>query len=234
MTKTTKYHLLCTGVGALIGLTLGVLIRPEPEATHPLTTANNSNSVVASIPTEPMQEAFVPGDLLHASDNWRLLQTAFLTVHALESQDYTTLSHMIHKDKGIRFTPYSTVNEENDLVFTAEEIKNISQDNSLYTWGVSANTGGNISLTLTDFFQEYVTPISYSKAPYIAIDSVIITGNALENIPEAYPDSRFVDFSFRSIDPDLAGKDWSSLKLVFEIYEDAWYLVGIVHSQWTV
>lgn len=30
------------------------------------------------------------------------------------------------------------------------------------------------------------------------------------------------------------GYDWCSLKLVFECYQGDWYLVGLVHSEWTV
>jgi len=28
--------------------------------------------------------------------------------------------------------------------------------------------------------------------------------------------------------------DWRSLKLVFKKYEDRFYLVGIIHSEWTI
>ena len=43
-----------------------------------------------------------------------------------------------------------------------------------------------------------------------------------------------VDFSFPSADPVNDGMDWSSLKLVFQPAETRWYLVGVVHGEWTI
>jgi len=39
---------------------------------------------------------------------------------------------------------------------------------------------------------------------------------------------------FPSFNPDYAGMDWKSLRLVFEQYEGRWYLVGIINNQWTI
>jgi hypothetical protein len=35
-------------------------------------------------------------------------------------------------------------------------------------------------------------------------------------------------------DPEYEGMDWRSLRLVFEKKNDIWYLVGIIHDQWTI
>ena len=59
-------------------------------------------------------------------------------------------------------------------------------------------------------------------------------GNALENLADAYPGCRYVDFSIPSADPVNDGLDWSSLKLVFQPEDDLWYLVGVVHGEWTI
>ncbi len=229
MTKTTINHCLCAGFGVVLGLSVGTFYWKTNEDTHPLVVASSQ----ANISVEETKDQSVQ-DKVYANDSWSLLQTAFLTVNALESQDYSTLASMVHKEKGVRFTPYSTVRLDNDLVFTCDEIKNLEGNMSTYTWGVSPTTGNSILMPISSYFQQHVSPLAYSKAPYIAIDSILINGNALENTAEAYPEARFVDFSFRSVDPELSGHDWSSLKLVFEVNEDAWYLVGMVHSVWTI
>ena len=66
------------------------------------------------------------------------------------------------------------------------------------------------------------------------MDRIMTGGNALENLPEAYPGCRFVDFTIPSADPVNDGLDWSSLKLVFQAWEERWCLVGIVHGEWTI
>ena len=74
----------------------------------------------------------------------------------------------------------------------------------------------------------------YSQAPQIGIDRIQMTGNALENLTDVYTDCRFVDFCYPSIDPAYGGADWQSLRLVFQDQNDRWYLVGIVHGEWTI
>lgn len=229
MTKTIVKHCLCAGFGVVLGLSVGTFYWKINEEAHPLVNTNAHSNLVL----EDEKDNVVP-EKLNTNDSWALLQTAFLAVNALESQDYTTLASMVHKEKGVRFTPYSTVNLESDLVFSCDEIKNLAENTAVYTWGASPATGSSVSLPMSRYFEQHVSPRTYSKAPHVAIDAVLINGNALENTGDAYPEGRFVDFSFRAVEPERSGHDWSSLKLVFEVNEDAWYLVGMVHSVWTL
>ena len=59
-------------------------------------------------------------------------------------------------------------------------------------------------------------------------------GITAENVADAYPEARFVEYHFPGIDPELEGFDWCSLKLVFQVWENDWYLVGIIHGEWTI
>jgi hypothetical protein len=42
-----------------------------------------------------------------------------------------------------------------------------------------------------------------------------------------------VEYYFPGFDLQLQGMDWRSLRLVFTLYDNTWYLVGIIHDQWT-
>lgn len=44
----------------------------------------------------------------------------------------------------------------------------------------------------------------------------------------------YVEYHFPGFEKKYEGKDWKSLRLVFEKKNDRWYLVGIVHDQWTI
>ena len=94
-------------------------------------------------------------------------------------------------------------------------------------------SGSPIRCTSKDYFARYVFNTDYTEAPQVGIDTVLISGNALENVADAYPNGRFVEYHFPGIDPALEGFDWCSLKLVFEIWNNDWYLVGIIHGEWT-
>jgi hypothetical protein len=43
-----------------------------------------------------------------------------------------------------------------------------------------------------------------------------------------------VEYHFSGFVEDYGGMDWVSLRLVFIEEEGSWFLVGIVHDQWTI
>ena len=89
-------------------------------------------------------------------------------------------------------------------------------------------------MTMEQYFAAFVFNSDYTQATRIGVDQILMSGNALENVTDAYPGCRFVDFSFPGIDPAYQGIDWCSLRLVFAPGESNWLLVGIIHGQWTV
>jgi hypothetical protein len=42
-----------------------------------------------------------------------------------------------------------------------------------------------------------------------------------------------VEYHFTGFEPDYGGLDWRSLRLVFMQDGDEWFLIGIVHDEWT-
>ena len=59
-------------------------------------------------------------------------------------------------------------------------------------------------------------------------------GNTLINSSEIYKDAIIIEYHFSGFDPQYEGMDWRSLRLAFEKVNDIWYLVGIIHDQWTI
>lgn len=170
---------------------------------------------------------------LNLKENFPLLNSACAVVRALQQRDYAALSGFVHPERGLTLTPYSTVSLADDLTFTAAQVKAFDQDASRYIWGVVAGTGELLQMTAEEFFTGYIFNVDYTQAARIGIDRVNISGNALENVAEAYPDCRFVDFTYPGSDAANQGQDWSSLKLVFAPLDGQWRLVGLIHSQWT-
>lgn len=170
---------------------------------------------------------------LDPSSNTPLLRRACDVLEALKSEDYPALSRLIHPERGVAFTPYSTVEPDSDLCFRPDQIAKLAENKETYVWGKQAGLGAPIDLTMADYFAKYVFSADYTQAPEVGVDTVLKAGNALENVFDAYPAARFVDFHFPGLDPKSEGYDWCSLKLVFEARESEWMLVGIIHSQWT-
>lgn len=158
-------------------------------------------------------------------------------VNALEdikAGDMASLSDHVHPEKGLRFSPYFNIDTKNDLVFTAQQVAELMQNSEVFHWGSYDGTGKPIDLTFKNYYSVFVYDHDFMNADLIGNNHPIGSGNAVDNIKEAYPESDFVEFHFTGFDSEFEGIDWSSLRLVFEKEEGEWYLVGIVHGQWTV
>lgn len=231
--------LLCLVLGVLLGILLPVPwdepnLPSLPSPGDPFNTTPPSNAASGSSPASSSAVSGSATEPLNPKDNVSLLNAAYLAARAFKEEDYPSLASLVHPEKGVTFTPYSTVEPEMDLNFTQDQIKNLSKDDTVYTWGFVDGRGSPIQMTMTQYIQEYVFNTDYTQAPQLGIDRIMVSGNALENLSEAYPGCRFVDFSFPSLDPVNQGMDWCSLKLVFEPGESRWLLVGIIHGEWTI
>ena len=224
----------------VIGLLAGILLpidllsdAPPPPAGN---TANNFTPMPdASLPEDggSVSPSPVPNPL-NPEDNFPLLCSAYAVCLCLQQQNWSALAAYVHPERGVTFTPYSTVDPDSDRSFTADQVRSLAQDQNVYTWGFEDGRGEAIQMTFAQYFARYVCDRDYTRAPELGVDRVMTSGNALENLTEIYDGCRFVDFSFPTSDPVNDGLDWSSLKLVFQPGDERWYLVGIVHGEWTI
>jgi hypothetical protein len=162
-----------------------------------------------------------------------ILDRAFMVISALKNKDMTALSHYVHPQMGLRFSPYATV-KDTDQVFAAEKVVGLMIDSTAYLWGNYDGSGEPINLTFADYYPKFIYDEDFANAPQIALNHRLGTGNSIDNIFEYYQSSIFVEFYFPEFDPQYAGMDWRSLRLVFTQQGDDWYLVGIIHDQWTI
>lgn len=156
------------------------------------------------------------------------------TLLLIKNKDMNGLSSIVHPTKGLRFTPYDFVDLEKDMVFTADEVANLNENNEVYTWGVYDGKGDPIELKFNDYYNRFIFDYDFSKPHIIGINNVIGKGNTTNNINEAYPDGQFVEFHISGLYPKYEGIDWRSLRLVFEEVNGQLYLVGIIHGEWTI
>lgn len=113
-------------------------------------------------------------------------------------------------------------------------MENFASDKNRYMWGKYDGSGNPIELTPYEYFKAFVYDKDYLSASEIGVNTVVKSGNSLENIQEIFPDARFIDFYSPGADPGAGGLDWSSLRLVFEEYHGKLMLTVILHSECTV
>ncbi len=162
------------------------------------------------------------------------LLPALRTIALLKNQDLAALSALVHPTKGLRFTPYPYVDVKKDKVFTAQQVAGLAADTTVYQWGIYDGKGDPIELTYSNYYKRFIYDYDFLTAPMVGKNRAISTGNTIDNVKQAYPNGQFVEFYFPGFDPQYGGIDWSSLKLVFEQQDGTWYLVGIIHGQWTI
>jgi hypothetical protein len=149
---------------------------------------------------------------------------------ALQKRDINALALLIHPQKGVRFTPYGFVGEV-DRVVMRNELVSLWNSNTRYFWGLYDATGKPIRRTFKDYFKRFVYDRDYASTKRIAVGEIQKT-NKYINVFERYPGAVVLDYLYTG-DVDFAELDWRSLRLVMEEFEDVWYLVGVIHDEWT-
>lgn len=169
-----------------------------------------------------------------ADENISILQTSLIVIELIRDKEMEELSNYVHPSKGLRFTPYFYVDDQNHQVFSTQQVADLSQDTNEYIWGEFDGTGEPIDLNFDDYYDRFVYDEDYINPHIIGNNTPIGFGNVTDNVATAYPDGEYVEFHFTGIDPQYNGMDWRSLRLIFEEHAGAWHLVGISHGEWTI
>lgn len=155
-------------------------------------------------------------------------------LHTLKDKDMGRLAAFVHPDKGVRFTPYSNVNIQKDVVIPAAEVKDLANDSKKRLWGTLDGSGNPINMTFLEYYKKFIYDENFLEAPQIIFNQAIQRGNSILNVKEAYTNASFIEYHFPGFDKQYNGMDWRSLILVFEQMDGKWYLAGIIHEQWTI
>ena len=208
---------------------------PQPNASTSaaITAVSSVEEVQADVSAGEKQSQSVQEIVssFNPKENFPLLNTACSVLRVIQNRDYKALAGYVDPVQGLTFTTFSTVDRGIDLTFTRSQVSGFAKDTSEYTWGVVPGSDEVLNMTPEEYFNSYVFNVDYTQATRIGVDRLNITGNALENVADAYPNCRFVEFTYPG---SGQGQDWCSLKLVFSHDQSMWMLVGIIHGQWTV
>ncbi len=151
----------------------------------------------------------------------------------LKSGDFEALSELVHPDYGVVFSPFPTVNLSANQRFTPEEVADFGRNERKLTWGLNADGGEPISLTVREYMARYVFDHDYTNSPLVGLNYPVRTGNARENVTESFPGAQFVDLCYPGT-PESEYADWRILRLVFEEYDGELKLTAVIHSEPTL
>ena len=151
----------------------------------------------------------------------------------LKSKKYDSLVKYFSSSDSVHFSPYGFIGS-GEQTLSAKDFTTVLSGNKKLNWGSYDGSGDSINLTAKQYIEKFVYNADFLNAEKIAVDSFVKTGNSLNNLKKSYPGSRFIEYHFSGFDKKYAGMDWTSLRLVFKEFNDRYYLIAIVHDQWTV
>jgi len=83
-------------------------------------------------------------------------ESADKLIYAISIKDSKTISELVHPVKGVRFTPYTHVSIEHDVVLNRDQIENFFYDEEVYMWGYYDGIGDEISLTPSEYYEKFI------------------------------------------------------------------------------
>lgn len=152
----------------------------------------------------------------------------------LAQQQFEKLIPYIHPTKGVQFSMYTYVQPKMDKVFSREQFATyLNQYRVTFTWGEKDGTGDLYITTLPDYLTTWVKAEDFNNSEVI-YNEFQGSGNSLNNLEKVYPNNNFIEFYNPGMNTDYQGMDWRALRLVFEKYQEVYYLVAIINDQWTI
>lgn len=153
-------------------------------------------------------------------------------VTALKNRDLRRLAALVHPDKGVRFTPYNYIDPKHDLVLHRSQLKSLMTSRKRYLWGEYDGSGDPIRLTFRRYHKRFIYDWDFANAKEINYSREAKDISDYDNAYKSYPGAIIVEY----FNPGTveSGMDWSALRLVFEQKNGTWYLVGIIHNEWTI
>lgn len=168
-----------------------------------------------------------------SADNfYELKKINQIVIKLIKNRDISTLSKYAHPKKGIMFSPYSDLKNNDNQIIEKKELVKIYEKNEELVWGEYDGTGVRILLTFDNYFDRFIYDedfIEYEPN----YDSIMGTGNTIENMNSVFPYARSVEYYTPGTE-EYAYMDWKSLRLLYEIYRGKYYLVAVVHNEWTI
>lgn len=191
-------------------------------------TSNKKDVSVKSI------DSIIVAPPLIVSKDSILLKLTNEVLTAFKNNDYKKLSGFVHSE-GVRFSPYSFINAATDKLITATQLEVWADKKKqvMIEWGTIDPTDEPIRGTIDYYVKRFVYDVDFLNPEKKKVNEFIGSGNTTNNLLAFYPDCDFTESHFSGFEKKYEGMDWKSIRLVFKLKDKKYYLVGVVHDQWT-
>ena len=207
----------------------------QSDTTIRTSSVNSNKESLAQNNAADSIKTIVSDPPLSESQKQIIAPIADTLIHWLAQKKIEPIANYVHPQKGLRFSPYSYVELVDDRVLMPADFEGLQADPKAYMWGFEDGIGDPIFLSFEHYYQRYIYNKDYAKEAQIAYNAILGQGNTINNRKKIYPQAIFVEY-YISGTKQFGEMDWGSLTLVFEESKasQAWFLVGIIHGEWTI
>jgi hypothetical protein len=156
------------------------------------------------------------------------------TLDVIKRRDISGLAALVHPSKGVRFSPYPYVQPAQDQKLSAVEVVPAFGSGTKRLWGRRDGRGDDVLLTFAEYLDQFVYTRDFASSTEVAYNREIQRGNRIDNTPDVYPEAIMFEALDPGPDPQFRDTRWQSVRLLFERHGDDWYLVGVIHGEWTI
>ena len=161
----------------------------------------------------------------------QVTKRAAAVLEAIRTKDMRALAELVHPERGVRFSAYSYV-DIHDIRLTRAQVAAAMSDATVRHWGDFDGSGEPIDLTFARYQAHFVWDADFTKGHARPAD---FGENTIDNAKDFYaPDGIVVEYYLDGRDPRFGGMDWRALRLVMAPKDGDYYLVGVIHAEWTI
>jgi hypothetical protein len=147
----------------------------------------------------------------------------------LQAADWEGVVPFVHPVKGVCFGPYNGPCEKG---LSAGKLAEIWGSGTELTWGRYDGSGKPIRLSFKAYYRRFICDRDFAGSKSVLYDVYVHRGGDNYNVLDDHPKDVVVDFHVPSTGAER--NDWRSLRLIFEEKDNSWYLVAVVHDEWTI
>jgi hypothetical protein len=212
-----------------------LLVGCNPKKKDAKAPANDTLNVDVTELHDSLKQAQDAG-VVHASNKDSVLMSLTKEIlTSIKNKQYTKLDSFIHPTEGIRFSPYATIDPSSDKKFSKEAFLKLvtTNRNKKINWGSYDGSGNPILLTPNEYFKTFVYDANFVKPNKAGVNKFLSGGNSVNNLKKFYGNADFTE-SYFSGSKKYGRADWKTVRLVFKQVDGKYYLIAIVHNQWTI
>lgn len=152
----------------------------------------------------------------------------------IDAGNLAAVEEYIHPLAGTRFSPYGYIDTLEHQRIDKSTYVQLLKTGKKIKWGSMDGSGDPILLSLKQYIKKFVYDVKFVNPEKRSLNKYLGFGNSLNNLDKIYPGSPFTESYFSGFEEKYGGMDWRTLRLVFQQYQGKYYLVAVVHDQWTI